>query len=136
MRISGKVDHADVKDARRLLLGKFYWTRFLLHPSALGYAGALGFVARRSCLHRNWVEEEIAAVVVMAFLVFHFFTAHRFRDERLKRLNAALPDSIIILPNGVQFEFTDGETAFIPWTRYRAYREGERVIWLQAFDKR
>lgn len=135
MRIRGKVELADVDNARKLILGKFYWARFLVHPFVIGILLAWTGVTVWGWLHRDWVAIEVALFVTVLFIAVHFYGSHRDKEKQLKRLNATLAEWITVLPDGLRFEETDGVTVFVPWVKYKTYQEGERVIWIKPRNK-
>ena len=137
MRIGGHVEQADVDEVRKLMLGKLYRVRFVLNPFAYGVLGGwavimLWFWWRHHVLVPGAVIASILPVVLL--LGLHFRGAYTSRDQQLTRLNATLPDSIVVLPNCVQLEADDGKMLFTPLVRYKSYLEGKRVIWLKAKD--
>ena len=135
MRISGKVEQADLDDARKLLLGKWYRVRFLRHQVVQGAAFALAGVLVVSWLRHDWSYAVAVTVVSLVLLGLQFGGGRRSRERDLARLNDGLPGSITVLADGVQFDLDDGTVIFTPWAQYSAFQEGQRVIWLKTVDK-
>lgn len=134
MRFRGKVELADVDDARKLILGKFYWARFVIYPFVIGsLIGWIG-VTVWGWHNRNWFAVGSALFVTVLFIALHY-CVDREKERELKRLNATLAEWITVLPDGVRFEEADGVTVFIPWVHYKTYQEGERVIWVKPPNK-
>lgn len=133
MRISAKVNAADLIEARALLSGSSSLKCFLLRPSVLACFGFFVWFAVQALLDRNWVQVGFVIVVIaIALLLLRIHLVHRERRVDLKDLNATLPDWITILAEGLHLEESDQATHFLPWTRFMGYKEGERMIWLKG----
>jgi hypothetical protein len=52
----------------------------------------------------------------------------------LAKLNATLPDQINFTNDGVKLNGHDGASAFLPWRHFKGWREGKRVILVEAVE--
>src|ERR1051326_3862 len=102
MRIRGKVEQADVADVRKLILGKFYSMRLLIHPFVLGILLICwtGLTVLR-WLPRSWGPIGMVPLAIVLYVVW-FYGLLRSSEKALKRLNATLPEWITVLPEGIR----------------------------------
>jgi hypothetical protein len=73
--------------------------------------------------------------VIAGIIAWSFYSAKRSSAKEFSQLNATLPDSLNIDSTGVRLELPGGATAFHPWSTFKGWREGQRVIILDKQDR-
>ena len=132
MQFSGKLTEADLNDVRKMNLSRMYWPKLLL---ANWYGTALiGFLiwATISGLlgqtKPNWRFVAVVWVVFAGIVLWVAYRTKRAQARELTQLNSMLPDQINLTAEGVKLDGPNGASAFLPWQRFRGWREGRRVV--------
>lgn len=134
MEFAAKLDEADLNDVRRLARPKNYWLKFVL---ANWYATALVLLVAYATIvaiigqtRPNWNALGLVWLVLGGLIWWSSLRVKRKRTRHLKQLNASLPDQISLTKDGVNLSGPNGATGFFPWSNFKGWREGQRVILL------
>jgi hypothetical protein len=136
MQVSGKLDHADFKDVGAMVRSKMYWPKLLL-ANAFGILVFIGITwatvaAALGEGHPNWTGLALIWLVITAIFVWAFWSARKSTYKEQEQLNSRLPDWIVFQSDGVKTLGPGGATSFHPWSSFKSWRQGKRVILLET----
>lgn len=123
-------------DARRLARSKTYWLKIasanwygILLLCAVAWGTVAGLTGDT---HPNWAGIAVIWLVLIALFAWGFYRTKRAMHKQFIQANAALPDSITILNDGIRLDGPNEATSFRPWSNFTQCREGKRVMLLQT----
>ena len=134
MEFPGKLTEEDLSDALKLYRSRS--SRMSVLAAGIRYGIVLLFVTWATIValaHHNRVDADffgVMGLVVVGLIVWIFYRLKQTRARTLTRLDAALPDQVILTNDGVKSNGPDGATSFLPWNAFKGSREGQRVILL------
>lgn len=115
-------------------MSKFYWPKILLTNwyglallLALIWATITQFVHKDSS-HLTGLA--LAWLLVVGIVGWAFYSVKRSTAKEYRTLTETSPDLVTIAPDGVHFDGPSGANAFSPWSHYRSWREGKKVVLL------
>jgi len=132
MQFQGKITEADLNDVRKMTVSRMYWPRLLLaNWYGLGLILAILWVTISGLLGKtnpNWRAVFLIWVVIGAIVIWSNYRTNRAQSRELAKLNAILPDRIEVTDRGVKWEGPNGRTGFVPWSNFKGWREGKRIM--------
>ncbi len=132
MEFTGKLTEEDLSDVRQLYRSRS--SRMSVLAGKLRYGIVPLFItwATITALARHErVQADILGVMwlaVVGLMLWIFYRVKQSHARTLSRLDAALPDKVILTNDGVKSDGPDGATSFLPWNSFKGFREGQRVI--------
>ncbi len=134
MEFTGKLTEEDLSDARKMSRSGTYWLRVLAvnwYGTLLLIAITWGTIAALVDHKRvDWDFVGLMWLVVVGLFVWSYYRVRRSHARAFTKLDAALPDQVILTNDGVKLDGPDGATSFLPWNTFKGFREGQRVILL------
>jgi len=138
MRFAGKLSEAELGDLQKLTIPKMYWPKLLLANwygfaliAAIIWATLSGFLGRTK---PNWQAMGVIWLVIAVIILWSVFTTKREGARNLAKLNATLPDQVNFTNAGVTLDGPNGASAFLPWTHFKGWREGKRVMLVEMVE--
>ena len=132
MQFGGKINEVDLNDIEKMSRSRTYWLKVVL---ANWYATALLIIVLWGTISGligqtkpNWQGLAIVWAILIALFLWAFYRAKRRRTQQLTQLNATLPDEVNLTSDGIKWSGPNGATGSMPWSNFKAWREGRRVM--------
>ena len=132
MQLGGKLTEADLTDVGDMTRSKMYWVKLLfgnlrgfLLLAILVWAAISGLLGRTK---PDWRAVGVIWLVIASIVLFAIYRTKRDRQQELTQLNATLPDQLELTSDGIRWNGPNGSTGFLPWTAFKGWREGRRVV--------
>jgi hypothetical protein len=61
-------------------------------------------------------------------VVWAVYSTKKGMAREFTRLNITLPDWVTLSNDGIKFDSSNGATSFYPWSNFKGWREGRRVL--------
>lgn len=134
MEFTGKLTEEDISEVQKLGRSKMYWPKVLArnwYATALVLLVIWGTIAGVVGHNKvNWHAIGMVWLILAGLFVWTFYRVKRSRARALARLDATLPNQVILTDDGVKMDGTNGATSFLPWDTFNGFREGQRVFLL------
>lgn len=121
-----------------MVQSSWYWPKLLLRNwYGVTLLGIIVFASIDAIVHGtkvNWRGLGIVWAVIAAIVAWSAYNSKRTIAKENAKLDATLPDWIILTSGGLEFDGPKGATAFQPWANYKAWREKGRVILLDRSE--
>ena len=134
MRFGGKITQEDLVDIRRIVRSKMYWPKLILANwygvlllCAVVWGTIEGLLGNT---HLNWAAVIVIWGVISTIFGWSFYRVHKSERRDFQQLNAGLPDWLAIEEQGIKSDGPNGASGFRPWSNFKGWREGRRVILL------
>jgi hypothetical protein len=138
MQFTGKLTEAELAEMQKLTLPKMYWPKLLLANwygfgliAAITWATISGFLGQTK---PSWRAMGVIWLVIAGIVLWSVFRTKQERARDLAKLNATLPDRVNFTNDGVKLNGPDGASAFLPWTHFKRWREGKRVMLVEMVE--
>lgn len=133
-RIPAKLSREEYAEVGRLLVSKFYWPKILL-TNWYGLVLLLALIWATIAEFLNKDSSHLTGLALVWLVVFGivgwaFYSTKRSTAREYKTLTETLPDFVTIASDGVHFDGPSGANAFSPWSHYKGWREGKKVVLL------
>ncbi|RRA48308.1 hypothetical protein [Acidipila sp. EB88] len=139
MQFQGKLNEAEVREATRFIRPRGYGARMALSYTRLVvYALIVVFILYQSFVRHQHIPPVVLGVRLVILVVIGGAAYVRYRKgsrEAVASLDASLPDTLRLSPEGIHLDGPNGAHSFQPWLAYKSFREGEHVVVLARVEK-
>jgi hypothetical protein len=134
MRFTDKLTEADMRDVRKMTRARTYWPSMLLWGVGMIYVTVRGWTVTATVLARTpslWSTAAASWVAVAALILWALYNQNKARSRELVKMNMARPDQMDLTNEGLKCAGPNGAAAMFPWSNFKGWREGRRVILIE-----
>ena len=137
MKLRAKLTAAEFAELRSMSRSWVHWPRLILRNHVtifLAVAMLCSTAAAAVYRHEDisWPALTAVWLVIGAFAVWATRKQRAANAVALARLNARLPEFLVVAPDGIRYGAPDNVSANLPWTSFKSWREGRLIFLLQA----
>lgn len=139
MQFAGKLNETELREATRMIRPKGHGRRMALSYARLViYVGIVVALLVASFVQHRHIPPQLIAVRVAVLALVAVVVVLRVRRssrDALRRIDASLPDTVQLGPEGVRLDGPMGAHSFQPWSSYTGFREGQHIVVLQRTEQ-
>lgn len=131
MTFTEKLTDADLKDVQRMIGRRAYNFKAYIYAPALLVLFSLRYLRQSS---PNWTMVAALVGIYCVSLLYSLYSRQQASSKQLEKINAMRPDRVSLTNDGWQAEGPHGASSFLPWSSFKTWREGKRVILLERTE--